>query len=183
MIRVAILDRHAAVRAGLDAVLRAHPDLAPAGSASHPRELLPMLYRSDPDVLLLDDPGLALHVKRDAPRTRILVYSSRPSPELIVAAKLAGADGVVDKGADMRELLGAVRAVAAGEPVFPCVAPRLRSRIAARLEARDHPIFAMRLAGTSARDMAATIGLSVSALNARIEAVVAQLMIPRASVA
>ena len=160
-------------------MLRAHPDLAPAGCAAHPRELLPLLYRADPDVLLLDDPGLALHVKPEAPRTRYPVYASRPSPELILAAKLAGADGVVDKAADMRELLGAIRAVAAGERVLPCVAPRLRSRVAARLEARDRPIFAMRLAGTSARDMAAMIGLSVSALNARIEAIVAQLAGPR----
>ena len=39
MIRVAILDRHAAVRAGLDAVLRAHPDPAPAGDPTTLEEL------------------------------------------------------------------------------------------------------------------------------------------------
>jgi DNA-binding NarL/FixJ family response regulator len=178
MIRVAILDPHPAVRAGLDAMLRADPAFASAGSAAHPRELLPLLYRTDPDVLVVDDRSLTLRVKTEAPRTRVVVYAARPSPELIVAAKLAGADGVVDKSADMGELLCALRAVARGETVLPNITPRGRSRVAARLDARDRAIFAMRLAGTSVRDTAATIGVSVAALNARIEAVVAQLVDP-----
>ncbi len=59
--------------------------------------------------------------------------------------------------------------------MLPSVAPRDQSRLAALLEPRDRPIFAMRLAGTSPREIAAVVGLGVAALNARIGAIVGQL--------
>jgi len=180
MIRVAILDRHPAVRAGLDAMLTRHPGLASAGCATHPRELLPLLYRVDPDVLLLDELALVRRAKTEAPRTRVILYVGEATPETVLAATIAGADGVVDKSADTRELVRAVRDVAAGERVLPCVAPTLRARAAARLDPRDRPIFAMRLAGTSPRDIAGVVGMTVAALNARVSAIVAQLAGPRA---
>jgi DNA-binding NarL/FixJ family response regulator len=173
MIRVAIYDRHPAVRAGLQALLREQSGLASAGSAGQRRELLALLYSADPDVLLLDDPGLVRMVMTEAPRTRVILYVADPSPELLLAAEIAGADGVVDKAADPHELLRAVR----GERMLPSVAPRLRARAAARLDPRDRPIFAMRLAGTSPRDIAMVVGLTVSALNARVQAIVAQLSV------
>jgi DNA-binding NarL/FixJ family response regulator len=179
MIRVAILDRHPAVRAGLDSLLRRRPGLAAAGCAAHPRELLGLLYRTDPDVLLLDRLDLVRRVKTEAPRTRVVLYVADADPETVLAARVAGVDGVLDKAADTRELLRAVRAVAAGETVLPRVAPTSRARAAARLDPRDRPIFAMRLAGTNPRDIAGVVGLTVAALNARDGAIVAQLAAPR----
>jgi DNA-binding NarL/FixJ family response regulator len=176
MIRVATYDRHPAVRAGLQALLRGQPGLASAGCAGQRRELLALLYRADPDVLVLDDPALARMVKTEAPRTRVILYLAEPSPEVMLAAAIAGADGVIDKAADPRELLSAVR----GERTLPSVAPRLRARAAARLDPRDRPIFAMRLAGTSPRDIATVVGMTVAALNVRVQAIVAQLAGPRA---
>jgi DNA-binding NarL/FixJ family response regulator len=179
MTRVAILDRHPAVRAGLHALLRSVPGLAFAGSASHRRELLPLLYRTDPDVLLVDELELVRRVKTEAPRTRVVLYVASPSAELLLAAAVAGADGVLDKGASERELLCALR----GEPVLPPVAPQAQARAAARLDPRDRAIMAMRLAGTSARDIAGVVGLTVAGLNGRVQAIVAQLSAPRAAVA
>jgi DNA-binding NarL/FixJ family response regulator len=179
MIRVAIHDRHPAVRAGLQALLRGQPGLAPAGCAGQRRELLALLYRADPDVLLLDEPALVRMVKTEAPRTRVILYLADPSPETLLAASIAGADGVVDKAADPSALLRALR----GEPVLPSVAPRLRARAAARLDPRDRPIFAMRLAGTAPRDIATVVGMTVAALNVRVQAIVAQLAAPRAATA
>jgi DNA-binding NarL/FixJ family response regulator len=176
MTRVAILDRHPAVRAGLHALLRSVPGLAFVGSAAHRRELLGLLYRTDPDVLLVDELELVRRVKTEAPRTRVVLYVASPSPELLLAAAVAGADGVLDKGAPERELLCALR----GEPVLPSVAPLAQARAAERLDPRDRAIMAMRLAGTSARDIAAVVGLTVAGLNARVQAIVAQLSAPRA---
>jgi DNA-binding NarL/FixJ family response regulator len=183
MIRVAILDRHPAVRAGVYALMRWQPGFVAAGSAADARELFSMLYRSDPDVLLLDDLALVPRVKTEAPRTRVVVYAADPTPELLLAAAIAGADGAVDKTAEAPELLRAVREVAGGERSLPCTPPRLRARAAARLDPRDRPIFAMRLAGTSPRDMAAVVGMSVAALNARMRAIIAQLAAPALAIA
>ena len=176
MTRVAILDRHPAVRAGLHALLRSHRGLTFAGSASHRRELLGLLYRTDPDVLLVDQLDLVRRVKIHAPRTRVVLYVPEPTPELMLAATIAGADGVLDKSADERELLCALH----GEPALPAVTPQVQARAAARLDPRDRPIFAMRLAGTSPRDIAGVVGMTVAALNARVQAIVAQVSAPRA---
>jgi DNA-binding NarL/FixJ family response regulator len=176
MTRVAILDRQPAVRAGLEATLRAQPGLEPVGSASGVRELLALVYRTDPDVLVIDDLGMARRVKTESPRARIVLYAADPSPELLLAAAVAGADGVADKSAPTFELLGVLRAVASGERVVPAVGPRQQARAAGRLDPRDRPIFAMRLAGTSPREIAAVVGLGLAALNARIQAIATQLI-------
>jgi DNA-binding NarL/FixJ family response regulator len=176
MIRVAILDRHPAVRSGVEAaVLAAHPDLATAGTAARSPELFTLLYRTDPDVLLLDELGPVWRVRTDAPRTRIVLYTASVTPALVVAATLAGVDGIVDKATDTRELLDAIRDVAAGERRLPSVTARTQASAAARLDAHDRPLFAMRLAGTTPREIAASAGLTLAALNARIQAIVAQL--------
>jgi DNA-binding NarL/FixJ family response regulator len=175
MIRVAISDRQPAVRAGLDATLRAQAGFSAVGSAAGARELLALLYRTDPDVLVLDELRLARRVKIESPRTRVVLYAASPTAELVLAAAVAGVDGVVDKAADTPELLDVLASVAAGEPALPAVGPRQRARAARRLDPRDRPIFAMRLAGTAPREIAAVVGLGVAALNTRIQAIVAQL--------
>jgi DNA-binding NarL/FixJ family response regulator len=183
MIRVAILDRHPAVRAGVDALLRGEPGFATVGSAADAQALLSLLYRTDPDVVVLDDVEVVPRVKTETPRTRVLVYAADATPDLAIAAAIAGADGAVDKTADARELLRGIREVAAGGRSLPRLTARMRARAAARLEPRDRPIFAMRLAGTSARDIAAVIGLSAASLNARVRAIVARLAAPASPVA
>jgi DNA-binding NarL/FixJ family response regulator len=177
MTRVAVLDRHAAVRAGLRALLDAQPGLTPVGYVATARELVPLLYRMDPDVLIVDQLEVVRHAKREAPRTRVVVYVSEPSPEFLLAAAIAGADSVIDKAEATGELLRAVR----GERLLPAVSLRARARAAARLEPRDRPIFAMRLAGTSPREIANVVGINVAALNARVSAIVAQLVAPLAA--
>ena len=113
-------------------------------------------------------------MKTEAPRTRVVLYVAEPSAELMLAATIAGADGVLDKSASERELLCALR----GEPVLPPVTLQVQARAAARLDPRDRPIFAMRLAGTSVRDIAGVVGMTVAALNGRMQAIVAQLSAP-----
>jgi DNA-binding NarL/FixJ family response regulator len=179
MIRVAILDRHPAVRAGLDALIRGRTGFVAAGSAADPRDLAAMLYRTDPDVVVLDELDLVARAKTAAPRTRVVLYLAGATPELLLASTIAGADGMVDKAADVGELLRALREVASGERALPEVPPQRRARAAARLDPRDRPIFAMRLAGTSPREIAAVAGMTVAALNARVQAIVAQLAAPR----
>lgn len=172
MTRVVVLDRHPAVRAGVRALLEAQrPALVPAGCVAEPRELLTLVYRADPDVAIVDRLEVIARINVEAPRTRVVLYAAEPTPELLLAAEVAGADGVVDKAADPRELLRAVR----GERVLPDVPPPLRARAAERLDHRDRAIFAMRLAGTSPREIASVVGLTVAALNARVQAIVAQL--------
>src|SRR3954468_893653 len=83
MTRIAVLDRHPAVRAGLRALFEAEPGLASAGCVSEARDLLGLLYRADPDVLIVDRLELIRRAKLEAPRTRIVLYVPDPSPEFL----------------------------------------------------------------------------------------------------
>jgi DNA-binding NarL/FixJ family response regulator len=154
----------------------------PAGSAPDEEGLWPLLHRARPGVLLVDHVpgssdgfGLARRVKARVLGPKVVVCATGPRRELTVAAALAGADALVDKADDLAELLRAIRAVAAGEHVLDRVTPRLQAEAGARLGHLDRAIFAMRLASTSPRDIAATTGLTPRALDARLGRIVAVL--------
>ena len=182
MIRIAILDRRPVVRAGLEATLVAQPGLASAGAAADRRDLWPLLYRTRPDIVLLehgprasDALGVCLRIKTQLPAPGVLLCTTGAGDELIVPATLAGADAIVDTGGDLRELVHAIRVVGGGGRVMPAVTPRLQARAAARLGPHDRAIFAMRLGGTSPADIAATVGLAPRRLAGRVQAIVAML--------
>lgn len=181
MIRVAIVDRQPAVRAGLDAIVAAQPDLVAVGGAPDDRALWPLLHRARPDVVVLDASpapealALCLWVKSRLLAPRVVLFADAVTSDAIVPAAVAGADAIADKAADVRELLHAIRTVARGDSALPRFTPGLQAQAAARLSLADRAIFAMRLAGTDQSDIAATVGLSVDDLEARTVAILATL--------
>jgi DNA-binding NarL/FixJ family response regulator len=128
--RLLLVDDHPALMRGLAALFSQEPDLEVVGLCASGHELLRWLdtpTESAPDVLLLDlhlpppHDGLSLlpHLHRAWPALRVLVFSSAVSPTLIAQVAQAGAHGFVDKSVDSDVLLAAIRAVHAGELVFP----------------------------------------------------------------
>ena len=154
MIRILLVDDHPALRAGLTAVLRAEPGLVPLGTAGVEEELWPALHRTKPDVVVLDyhvppADGLQLcrRIKRSMPPPKVLLYSAYADASLVIPAMLAGADGVVNKGAPANELYDAIRTVARGESVMPPMSRELLDDANARLDAEDLPMLVMALDG------------------------------------
>ena len=137
------------MRCGLAAILGGEPGLVAVGAAADRHELWPLLYRTDPDVLVAGRPRgadalvLCLRIRACFPRTRLVLYAD--DDDVAVPAHFAGIDAVVERSADPRELIAAVR----GERVLPEVRIGAQRRAAARLEPRDRAILAMRLAGTA----------------------------------
>lgn len=175
MIRVAIVDDHHAVRLGLQTAIDAAPGLATAGSASTAAELTPMLYRNQPDVLLLDynlpdGDGLTAcrTIKSDVPAPRVILYSAFTDSSMTVPAIVAGADGVVDKGVQPRELIEAIRQVARGADALPPVSADLLEAAGLALDDRDLPILGMLMDRTPASEIAATMRLDTGELKHRI---------------
>lgn len=164
MIRVAILDAHPTTRAGLETILHQAAGVAPVGSAADRRALLPLLYRSDPDVVVVDDLRACLTV-RARHSARVVALTMHGG---VVPAAFAGADALVDKAAPAHELLAAIR----GERPLPPITPLAQRRAAEQLDGTDRAILAMRLAGTSDRDIASVVGLPRDALRARCAAIV-----------
>jgi DNA-binding NarL/FixJ family response regulator len=184
MIRVAVIDRHPAMRAGIEAILNAAPGIqvvAGAGGTDQ-NEIAHTLYRTTPDVVLAEDaPGradgveLAREIKALGPGPRVLLHADRPDAIQVASAMLADADGIVDSGAQPRELVETVRTVAAGASAFPELGARERRELARLLPTEDHAILAMRLAATPRREISETLRLDARAVRRRLTAMIARL--------
>jgi DNA-binding NarL/FixJ family response regulator len=121
MLRVAIVDDHEIVRAGLREMLADELGVAIAFEAASGEETLARLQETDCDVLLLD---LALPRQSgvDVLRTlrqrrtdlRVLVLSGFPEDRYAMAMLRNGADGYLCKECGRDELIRAVRTVAQG---------------------------------------------------------------------
>ena len=140
-IRVLIVDDHAVVRSGLHLLLDAEGDIEVVGEAGDVREAVFEAREQKPDVILMDVvmpgqsgiEGVPL-VLKEAPTAKVLVLSMQDDPRYVREAFAAGASGYVLKEAADTEVVGAIRAVAAGERyVHPALGARL---VAAEVEER-----------------------------------------------
>lgn len=184
MIRILLVDDHPALRAGLTAVLRAEPGLVPLGTAASEEELWPALHRTKPDVVVLDyhvppADGLQLcrRIKRSMPPPRVLLYSAYADASLVIPSMLAGADGVVNKGAPAAELYDAIRTVARGDRVIPPLSRELLDDANNRLDSDDLPILGMALDGTPENEIARTLGLSADEMTHRMDRMISTLKV------
>jgi DNA-binding NarL/FixJ family response regulator len=140
-IRVLVADDHAVVRAGLRRVLDAEPDIETVAEAPNAERAVFEAMEHKPDVVLLDVvmPGksgieILPTLLENVPGARVLVLSMQDDPRYVREAFAAGASGYVLKEAADTEVVGAVRAVAAGERyVHPALGARL---VAAEAEER-----------------------------------------------
>lgn len=156
MHRVAILDDHPAVLAGLGRLIGCEPDLMVVAAAVSAPELATQLDGVRPDVLVLDydlarGDGLT-HCRRVKSRGRppaVLIYSAYASAALTLAARAAQADGVVDKAEPARTLVTAIRRVADGGTVMPAIPRDAYEAAAAQIDDSDLPVLAMLLDGES----------------------------------
>jgi len=148
-VRVLVVDDHAVVRAGLRRVLDAEPDIETVAEAGDAERALFEAIEHKPDVVVMDVvmpgksgieaiPGLVQAV----PDTKVLVLSMQDDPRYVREAFGAGASGYVLKEAADTEVVGAVRAVAAGERyVHPALGARLvQAEAAERRRAEEDPL-------------------------------------------
>ena len=174
-IRTLIVDDHPAVRNGLVAALRAEPGIMPVATASGVVAAIGQAKRSRTDVALVDrhlddGDGLALchelELMPSAPA--VLIYSASAGPELRLAASVAGADGLVGKGAPLGELFDAIRTVASGGKALPPLRPRAVERLVSRLDSDDLPILGLRLDGVPLPEIASVLHLSEREVSRRV---------------
>jgi two-component system response regulator NreC len=134
-IRVVLVDDHAILRSGLRKVLEAEADIEVVGEAESAERAVFEALSTKPDVVVMDVvmPGLSgidgtPAVLRAAPGVKVLVLSMQDDPRYVREAFAVGAAGYVLKEAADTEVVGAIRAVAAGEQY---VHPTLGARIVA----------------------------------------------------
>jgi len=88
---------------------------------------------------------------------------------------VAGADGIVHKGAPARELFAAIRAVVRGERVLPAISAELLATAAERLDQDDLPLVAMRVDGTPLVEIARVLCVEPAQVARRLERVITRL--------
>jgi DNA-binding NarL/FixJ family response regulator len=180
--RVAIIDPQPAVRAGLAMLLRAEPGLVPVGAAAGVTDAAGVLNRERPDVVLLehhlrDGDGIALcrRLKAEGDAPRVILYTTLPDDEVELLARIAGADGIVDKAAAPAELFEAIRLVARGETALPPLTREALDAAAHRVEPDDLALLAMLVDRTPAADVAATLHMDRRRVAKRTERVLGRL--------
>ena len=126
MIRVLIVDDHPFVRLGVATLLAQADGIAVVGECSDGSEVLDVAITVEPDVVLMDIhmPGTSgldatRALLKTRPTVRVLMFTASMVAGHIEEAASAGAVGYLFKGGDAQALLIAVRAVAAGEAVWP----------------------------------------------------------------
>ena len=150
LIRVVLVDDHQIVRAGLKAVLATAKDITVVGEGANGKDALTLAERFDPHVIVMDlsmpemDGLTALRelqrlnasrsVVSEEPTRRVLVLTMHTEDEHLVAMLEAGAGGYLLKSVAERELVDAVRTVAAGEVYVQPSAARALARGLTRRE-------------------------------------------------
>lgn len=120
-IRVAIVDDHAVLRAGLRMLINAQPDMEVVGEAADGIEAVELARQAQPDVMLLDI-GMPEHsglqaiakIRQASSPTRVLVLTMHDDSAYLRFVLAEGGSGYVVKSAADTALLEAIRAVADG---------------------------------------------------------------------
>ncbi len=137
IIHVLIADDHAIVRQGLEVVINTQPDMELIGQAKDGEEVVRMARQTRPDVIVMDlqmpvkDGLIAIEeINQLDLDAQILVLTSFPEDEMVIAAVKSGATGILLKDSLPEKLLAAIRAVYHGESVLhPTVSRKLMERV------------------------------------------------------
>lgn len=171
-----VVDEHPAVRAGLSALFEAEADMRVVGDACDEFTLVPAIRQFGPDVVLLDYqlPGangitLCKRLKAGQQPPRVVIYTSFVAPSMAVAARIAGADALVDKGVPPRELAATVRRVATGDAPDSQITPEVFALAADLLETEDSSLLELLTTGVTQREIAETLDISLEALDQRTQ--------------
>ena len=137
-IRVIIAEDHAVVREGTRQLLEREDDIEVAGEAPNGAEAVALVERVNPDVAIMDISMPVMggieatkRIKESRPGTAVLILTAYDDDQYVFALLGAGAAGYLLKDVPSAEVVRAVRAVHAGEPVLhPAIARKLLARFA-----------------------------------------------------
>ena len=204
MIRVLVCDDHLIVRQGIKQILADADDIVLAGEADNGPEAIRQVRQAPPgqaiDVVLMDiampqRDGLDVlkQLKREFPKLPVLMLSTYPDRQYAVRSLKLGAAGYLNKSADSKQMIEAIRRVAGGKlfittSVAEQLAEQLPGPAAAadrndgeaaspdaplheRLSHREYQVFQLLVGGRSVGEIAEQLSLSpntVSTYRARI---------------
>jgi two-component system, NarL family, response regulator DevR len=182
MIRTLVVDHHPALRAGVRVVLEAERDMVVVGDTGAQEELLPLLRRTRPDVVLLDCHPSKLAGLRACrlincvnPAPRVLIYSAYAEERLGVAARVAGADGLLDKNSSALDLVRAIRVVHSGRQLLEPIRPGEVQHAMRSLDRQEAQILEMLLDDMPLSEIAVALSMSPASVGRRVDDILGRL--------
>lgn len=184
--RIVLADDHVLIRQGLRKLIDGVGDLVVAGEAGDGQELLSLLEKTIPGLVILDIsmPNLrgieALRIiKKKYPLVKVLVLTMYK--EYLQQALSAGAEGYLVKEDADRELFSAIEHIRQGRTY---VSPRLRGALsddmsspAEPLSAREMEVLKLISGGKSSRDIAEALYISVRTVESHRASIMSKLHI------
>ncbi|GAB2578504.1 response regulator transcription factor [Ramlibacter solisilvae] len=181
IVKVAIVDDHAIVRAGLRQFLSEMVDLRVVGEAASGREAIDLVRNTEIDVLIMDlsMPGqsgidaLAM-IRAKAPDVGILILSGYPEEQYAVNLIRQGASGYLNKECEPLEIVNAIRTIALGRRyISPSVAELIAQQLNRKegsaahdlLSEREFQVFLKLAKGETAGEIANALSLSVKTVS------------------
>ncbi|MDQ2734348.1 MAG: response regulator transcription factor [Pseudomonadota bacterium] len=182
MIRIAIIDDHAIVRAGLKQFFSEQVDLTVVAEASNGRDAIDIVRKGDVDVILMDlsmpdQSGVdaLAAIKARAPDLPVLILSGFPEEHYATTLLRQGASGYLNKDCDPEEIVKAIRTVYRGRKyitagVAELLADGLGGGSADRpaheqLSEREFQVFLRLAKGETIGHMANSMSLSVKTVS------------------
>ena len=135
-ISVVLADDHTVVRQGLRALLEAEDDIVVVGEAEDGQQAVQIVSEHHPDVALLDIamPNLnglqaARQIRKQSPKTSIIMLSMYLDEEFVYEVIQLGASGYLLKQSAMSDVLRAIREVHSGNAFFsPTISKTILNR-------------------------------------------------------
>lgn len=181
-IRVALVDDHPVVLAGISALLQSAPDVSVVGVATTGSEALAIIEEQEPDLAVIDislpdmsGVALAQKIAETRPQVRVITLTVHESRAYVQSLLQSGVRGYVLKRAAADDLLRAVRAVASGgvyldpsvaEQALPGAAMERAGQKAGGedLSPREEAVLKLTAQGFSNKEIAARLEISIKSV-------------------
>lgn len=131
-IKLIIADDHVLFIEGLKSLIQEEKDYLIIGVANNGKELLDIIEREKPDIILMDINMPVLngiettqYVKQSHKEIKVIILSTYNEDHLIEKAKQNGANGYLLKNSSKEDLLQTIRLVSQGQACFPYRSPKI----------------------------------------------------------
>lgn len=145
MIRVLVVDDHELVRSGITRMLADNPDIDVIGEASSGEDAIDFVRKDSPDIVLMDIrmPGIGgleatRRILRIDDTVRVIVVTACADDPYPTRVMQAGASAYITKGADIREMVRAIRMAHSGQRyISPEIAQKMALKQLGGGDAKD----------------------------------------------
>ena len=173
MIKVLLVDDHALVRSGIEALLNAMDDIKVIGACDCGEQALKAVNKERPDVILMDInmPGMGgleacRRILQTLPDIKLIGLSVHDNGQIPKQLLKLGVKGFVSKGSPVQEMVNAIRAVISGKQYVTLSTPTsVETKPFAKLSTRELEVAQLIVQGLSIQEISTALQLNTKTIN------------------